>query len=199
MQTASTKLLPAVLTAALLLGSCGLVESENDKERGGIDSTYFCTEIKGGEVWRGESYASFSKQGRFYRWLTIFSDSINESNHRRYRISIYIPFNKRGNYSLEKKEYDINEGGVRTGGASFFESDWDVRVASYHATDDTSANQLTITSYDSTTGLMEGTFRTTVVVDSADRVDEPGEPPRRQPDTLRFTDGEFRVKVEDRR
>lgn len=46
---------------------------------------------------------------------------------------------------------------------------------------------------------MEGTFRTTVVVDADDRVSEPGEPPRRRPDTLRFTDGRFRVVVEDRR
>ncbi len=84
-------------------------------------------------------------------------------------------------------------------GSRFHEAESDALFASYHSTDDTSTNQLTITSFDSTTGLMEGTFRTTVVVDSADRVDESGEPPRRRPDTLRFTDGEFRVKVEDQR
>lgn len=73
-----------------------------------------------------------------------------------------------------------------------------VFIVTYSPTDDTSANQLTITSYDSTTSVMTGTFRTTVVVDSAQRVSEPGEPPRRRPDTLRFTDGEFRVRVEVR-
>jgi len=84
-------------------------------------------------------------------------------------------------------------------GSSYYEKDGDVIISSYHATDDTSANQFTITSYDSATGMMEGSFRTTVVVDSSERETEPGEPPRRRPDTLRFTDAEFRVRVEDRR
>jgi len=35
-------------------------------------------------------------------------------------------------------------------GVSYYEADGDVLISSYHATDDTSANQLTITSYDST-------------------------------------------------
>ena len=80
-------------------------------------------------------------------------------------------------------------------GSAYYENDGDVLIASYHPTEDALANRLTITSYDSTTGALEGTFRTTVVVDSAERVSEPGEPARRRPDTLRFTDGEFRVKV----
>ena len=86
-----------------------------------------------------------------------------------------------------------------TGGGFFSENDYDVTISSYSATDDSSVNRLTITKYDSTTGVLEGTFRTTVVVDSAERVSEPGEPPRRRPDTLRFTDGEFRVKTRDLR
>jgi hypothetical protein len=94
---------------------------------------------------------------------------------------------------------ELDDGRSRISGASFYVNEGDVLLSTYSPTDDTLDNQLMITSYDTTTGIMEGTFRTTVVVDSADRESEPGEPPRHRPDTLRFTNGEFRVEVEDRR
>ena len=103
-------------------------------------------------------------------------------------------FRGTGTYSLVEVEHEWDETG-----ASYYEIDGDALIPSYHATDDPSTSQLTITSYDATAGIMTGTFRTTVVVDSAQRVSEPVEPPRRRPDTLRFTDGTFRLKVEDRR
>jgi len=195
MHDALRSLLLALLTGTLLLGSCGLAGSDDGGEPQ-VDSTYFRATLNGEEVWSGEGRAIMAKSGGF-DWLTIVGDTLHEQ-HYPYTESLQLPVAYRGprNYSLMR--VIRNREAQLTSGTSYFEVDGDVLISSYHSTDDTSANQLTITSYDSTAGVMTGTFRTTVVVDSAQRVSEPGEPPRRRPDTLRFTDGEFRVEVEVR-
>lgn len=200
MHEAHSRLFLAALVTSLLLGSCGIVESEEGAKESTSDSTYFRATLNGEEEWSGEPDAAFSQQGRIERWLSISADSVDEKNFpRTENLGFAVPFQNVGNYSLSPTEYDISEGWTRTSGANFYESDGDALLASYNATNDTSANQLTITEYDSTAMVMKGTFRTTVVVDSADREDEPGEPARRRPDTLRFTDGEFRVELRDLR
>ena len=185
---------PLLLTAVLLLGSCGLFGADDDGEE--VES-YFRATLNGGEAWSGEPDAAFSEQGP-YLWLAIGTDSVYADFYRE-SLTLAMPYEGPGEYPLVPAEYDTGEGGIRTAGASFYESDDDVQVARYYATADSSANHLTITRYDSTRAIMEGRFRTTVVVTEDDRVSEYGEPPRRRADTLRFEDGTFRIKVRDLR
>lgn len=188
-----------VLIGVVLLGSCGVLDPGKETEEDAADSTYFRATLNGHEEWSGKSDAAFSQQGNIERWLSISADSVDKSDYpQTENLVLSVPFRNKGEYSLTPTEYEI-WGGTQTLGAHFYELDGDALLASYSATSDTSANQLTITEYDSTAMMLEGTFHATVVVDSSDRHDEPGEPPRRRPDTLRFTNGEFRVEVRDLR
>jgi hypothetical protein len=192
-----SSLLLAALAGTLLLGSCGLTGS-SEKKKAKSDSTFFLATLNGEEVWSGKPNATFSKQGRF-DWLALFADSMYNPGLYKEQLSFHTPFQRNGEYSMVEVNRELDDGRSRISGASFYVNEGDVLLSTYSPTDDTLDNQLMITSYDTTTGIMEGTFRTTVVVDSADRESEPGEPPRHRPDTLRFTNGEFRVEVEDRR
>ena len=185
---------PLLLTAVLLLGSCGLFGADDDTEE--EVEGYFRATLND-EAWRGQPDAAFSQQGP-YLWLAIGADSVYDDFYRE-SLTLATPFEGPGEYTLAPVEYNTGEGGVRTADASFYESDDDVQVAGYHSTADSSANHLTITRYDSTRAIMEGRFRATVVVTEDDRVSEFGEPPRRRADTLRFEDGTFRVKLRDLR
>lgn len=177
MYDALRSLLLALLTGTLLLGSCGLAGEGKKEEIVPTDSTYFKARLNGEEVWSGGARAGFSEIAGF-NWLQIFGDTTHQQ-HYPYSESLgfSIAYRGPGEYTLVEVVRDQER--PLTSGASYYEADGDVLISSYHATDDTSANQLTITSYDSTAGIMTGTFRTTVVVDSAQRVSEPGEPPAR--------------------
>jgi len=197
MKDALLGLLVAGHTGLLLLGSCGLM-GNGEEEKTKADSTYFQATLNGEETWSGRPDASFSDQGRV-DWLVVFGDSVYEGQSYKEGLGFSLPYEGSKAYSAVNREVEIEKNRTRMAGVSFSVKDWDVILSRYHATDDSSSNQLMITEYDTTSGIMEGTFRTTVVVDSADREPEPGEPPRLRPDTLRFTDGEFRVKVRDLR
>ena len=189
-------LLLTVLAGTLLLGNCSLLGSDGNGKLQ-ADSTYFRATLNG-ESWSGSPDGSLVDIGGF-DWVGIEGDTTHR-NRFPYRENLLLQAEYKGigKYPLTRTVRNLEFRSMTTG-SSYYEVDGDVIISRYQPIDDTSTNQLTITSYDTTTGIMEGTFRTTVVVDSADRESEPGEPPRRRPDTLRFTDGEFRVKVEDRR
>lgn len=104
------------------------------------------------------------------------------------RLRLPVPFPGARSFSLTRDEKQPR-------GTIFSEGESDALVAVYYPTNDSSANRMEITRYDAESGLMEGTFRTTLVVEEVN-VDDPM---RRQPDTLRFTEGRFRVTVEDHR
>ena len=186
--------MPALLSAVLLLGGCALMGNDDNDESEDVGS-YFRATLNGEEAWSGVPDAGLSQHGE-YVLLSVFSDSVYHDYHRE-RLSLEVLFEGPGEYSLVPRTYELYEGGILFSGAFFHESDWDALLAGYHATENAAANHLTIASYDSATGILTGSFRATVVVDEDDRVDEPGEPPRRRPDTLRFTDGTFRVRVRD--
>ena len=191
MKDALLGLLVAGLTGVLLLGSCGLT-GNGEEEKSNADSTYFRSTLNGKEAWGATDIRAVFSDNAGSRSLTLAGDTSHEE---------YAPYTEQLGFGVRFRGTDTYSL-LRNGGeVAYFESDGDALIASYHPSESTdpSAHQLTITSYDSTTGVLEGTFRTTVVVDSAERVSEPGEPPRRRPDTLRFTDGEFRVKVRDLR
>lgn len=185
----------AAWAGTLLLGSCRLVGNDDQEKETEADSTYLRATLNGEEEWTAEGTrkTNFLTDAGGFEWLTLhvayYPGPTTRYSYREKLVFIVI-YRGTGTYSLLQTDHDGQQTGV-----SYYESEGDVPISSYHAIGDTSANKLTITSYDSTTGIMEGTFRTTVVVDSSERVPEPGEPPRRRPDTLRFTDGEFRQKV----
>jgi len=190
-------LLLALLAGTLLLGSCGLAGNDENGRKTQVDSTYFRTTLNGEEAWSAGGTKGnylFSEEG--YTWLSISGGYRPESNTKySYTeiLELLVIFRGTGTYALVE---DRPEGTNNVVGSEFRETGGDVIYHTYSPIDDSLTNQLTITSYDSTTSLIEGTFHTTVVVDSAP---EPGEPSQRRPDTLRFTDGEFRVNVRDQR
>ena len=198
MQDALSNLFLVALASTLLLGGCGLVENDGKADESTADSTFFRASLNEEEVWSGDPDAAISEQGKL-DWLAVFADSTYEGQYFRERLSFALPFAGKGVYTMVEKEHETGDDYTRTSGGSFSTNDWDVVLTRYHPTADSAENQFTITSYDSTTGIITGTLRTTVVVDSADREAEPGEPSRRRPDTLHFADGEFRVKVRDLR
>lgn len=196
MKDALLGLLVVCLTGLFLLGSCGLT-GNGEEEAAKADSTYFRATLNGEETWDGSGVAGFSRISGL-DWLQIRGGPELEQD-RLYRevLGFSVSYEGEGEYSLVRVLRDSAQ--YLMSGSSYYELDGDVTIAGYFATDDSSANHLTITNYDTTTGIMQGTFRTTVVVDSADRASEPGQTPRRRPDTLRFTDGEFRVKTRNLR
>lgn len=200
MRNLLSSLLFTGLTGTLLLGSCGFLDSEEDVKSVERDSTYFRATLNGGEKWSADPRGVFvDNGGEFDPMLSISGDTVHQ-NKFPYTEELIIFVNSKGerNYDITRTKHEIDGNPLITG-SDYCESDGDVILTHYLPTGDSSANQLTITSYDTTSGMMEGTFRTTVVVTEEDVEPEPGEPPRRRPDTLRFTNGTFRVEVDDRR
>lgn len=196
MKDALLGLLVAGLTGLLLLGSCGLMGS-GEEEKANADSTYFRVTLNGEETWDASGTAGFSRIMGL-DWLQVRGGVDDEGDELYWEgLGLSVAYDGEGEYSLARVLRDSTQ--KLTSGASYAEWNGDVPIAEYYSMDDTVDNQLTITNYDSARGIIEGTFRTTVVVDSADRESEPGERSRRRPDTLRFTDGEFRVEVKDHR
>jgi hypothetical protein len=144
-----------------------------------------------GEPWTAEVQPSGINSEDYFDIVGI---RYSETSFWNEQLVFSLPFRGTGSYSLVWGE---RQGDLY--GASFFEVDGDARLATYYPLPDSATNYVRVTSYDPDTGIMKGRFRTTVVVSPEDRLDEPGEPPRRRVDTLRFTDGSFRVVIEDRR
>lgn len=159
--------IPILFSVVLLLGSCGLLSTDDNGDAEDV-TTYFRATLNQEETWSGQPRASLSQQGP-YLWFSVGADSVYDDFHRE-SLSLRGPFEGPGEYALVPVTYETGEGGTRTAGASFHESDWDARLAGYGATDDASANHLTITSYDSTTGILTGSFHATVVVNEDDRI-----------------------------
>jgi hypothetical protein len=190
----------AVWTATLLLAGCGLLADESnatdDPEQPGPD-TYVRATLNGAP-WSAKSIAEVTESWG-YRWISLIGDTLHKSHYPYTEtISFIIIYDGIKSYSLAQSEVQL-QGGTQLTGASYYEQDGDALIASYHTVGDSLKNHLTVTSYDSTSGIATGTFRTTLVVDSSDAVSEPGEMERRRADTLRFTNGEFRVDVRDDR
>ena len=179
----------SALLATLLLvtAGCGLL----DNDPAPPDPDVHFTATLNGEPWTAEVQPSgINSEDRF----DIVGIRYSETSFWNEQLVFSLPFRGTGSYSLVWGERQGN-----LYGASFFEVDGDARLATYYPLPDSATNYVRVTSYDPDTGIMKGRFRTTVVVSPEDRLDEPGEPPRRRVDTLRFTDGSFRVVIEDRR
>ena len=184
------KLLTSTLLVVAILGvSCGCSFISNDADSSAPETAFTAT-------LNGESWSAVAQPGSINRAnvLTIVGRNFSSDSYWRESLAISVLFRGTGLYSLARQER-----GDDLYGGSYFEADADVLLATYIPQPDSATNYVRVTSYDPNTGIMEGRFRTTVVVSPEDRLDEPGEPPRRRADTLRFTDGSFRVVVDDLR
>ncbi|WP_103020447.1 CPBP family glutamic-type intramembrane protease [Salinibacter altiplanensis] len=133
MHDALYSLFLAGLAATVLLGSCGLVGSD-EKPKTQADSTFFRTTLNGEEIWSGKPDAAFSKQGRF-DWLALFTDSMYYPGLYRESLSFHTPFQGTGEYSTVEIKRKLEEGRFRTSGASFHVSDGDALVSTYFPTE----------------------------------------------------------------
>ncbi len=205
-----------LLTGLLTLLGCGLFGSDDDnggEEEPPLIETLFAVQVNGKSWGTGSGSISLSCRGEASLWLGLVGAHVVEQTWPYYEaVEISTPYEGLGTYSLVRTLQ--NERQSLYSGTHYTEQDGDVAIARYNATEDPEANQLTITRYDpdggstesardyvrdkplfKTAGIVEGTFRTTVVVRPEDAKAEPGEMRRRQPDTLRFTEGRFRVGV----
>lgn len=178
----------AVILSAALIG-CGMLGDEPAEPE--VD-TYFTAQLNG-EPWRGyqKFWLSYNmsrlEKGHYFSIGAAWLDSTRYPYYQTF--DLYMPSYdiNIGLYSVSNYTYNITKG-VREGGR-FYEMDGDAIIAGYEATADTS-NYVRVTSYDSTTGIAEGTFAVIFVAGE----DYRGRPRSRFPDTLRFTEGRFRVR-----
>ena len=181
-----------LLLGVVLLASCGLFGDEEEAEPE-VPPSYFAA-LLNGEPWRGEARGGINEENRFTIGATLY-DSLSYWNES---LSFGLYFEGEGTYPLAEHPHPSST--RRTFGALHFEADGDAGLAVYRPTAD-SSNTMTITRYDSTEGVVEGTFAVTLVVDPGDREPEPLPPgvpapmARRRPDTLRFTGGTFYVEL----
>ena len=179
---------------AVLLASCGLFGSEEEAEQ---ESSGYFTALLNGEPWRGEARGGINEGS----WLTISAKQYDSLRYWAESIGFLLYFQGEGAYPLASHSHPST---MRTFGALYAEADDDALIAAYYPTD-SAANRMTLVRFDSTEGVVEGTFEVTLVVDPDDRETEPlppGVPPpmeRRRPDTLRFTNGTFYVEIFDDR
>lgn len=185
---AAKLLLGVVLLASLFVTlGCNFIGNESTK---GDPETHFIATLNG-ERWVADVQPTVINRANRFDIVGIRNSETSFWNEQ---LAFSLPFRGTGSYSVVWGE---RQGDLY--GGLFFEADGDARVATYYPQSDSSDNYLTVTRYDPETGVMEGRFRTTLVVSPDDQMTEPGEPERRRADTLRFTDGSFRIVLDDRR
>lgn len=178
----------AIILSAALIG-CGMLGDEPAEPE--VD-TYFTAQLNG-ESWRGyqkfwlSSNTSRLKKGKYFSIGTARLDSTTYPYYQDMRLFVKPLITDHRAFPIKGYDYNPAKGFVR--GGYFLEMDGDAIIARYEATADTS-NYVRVTGYDSTTGIAEGTFAVTFAAGE----DYRGRPRSRYPDTLRFTEGRFRVR-----
>ncbi len=149
-------LLLAGLASTLLLGSCGFA-GHSDNEETQVDSTYFRATLNGEKTWTAGGTKGnylFVEEGR--TWLSIsggYKPNPNSTYSYTEILEFLVIFRGTGTYSLvENQPAKTNN----VTGSEFRETGGDVIYTTYSSTNDSLANQLTITSYDSTSSVIEG-------------------------------------------
>ncbi len=182
------------LLVAPFIGGCGLFGAEEEEvERCETcfvsayinDHSWQSQDVKGGQlpVLSGDE-----------RTLFDFCGVAREDVYREHLCIAWLEDNApTGNKNIAF----IQEDGYSHGGR-FDELDWDVIISSYDATADSTANILNVESWDEERRIAEGSFEMLLTYKGTQ---DPlyGPSMRRYPDTLRITDGRFRVEMEDRR
>jgi hypothetical protein len=142
------------------------------------------TALQNGESWEACPFSDFDlADGEKFN---LVSDVLINNNFLVESLGfIKIPFSL-GTYTVTS-ELPINNN-EQVGGFFSFQHDDEIR-AGYEVTEADNSNFLTITSYDSTTLELKGTFDLTFLKTSGSS---------EYPDTVRFTNGEFHTKIIER-
>ncbi len=172
--------------------SCGILNVESDK----IDEEWYIEAKVNGKKWRVTANAIIVRD----RDVLIIGGNYFYNSYYYESLDFGVPASESivGVYDLNQWEGENGE----PYGASFTEIDWDVVIVGYLPNGDPS-NRMIITSYDSSTGVIEGTFQVTFLIDpnwykDIERLKQLGiTPPQRKrtEDTISFTEGRFRVRL----
>ncbi len=138
--------------------------------------------IKNGVAWTGKPLASINiNHGKT---IEMQIDSVDRHNFALEGCSlIKVPFEP-GTYPLVNTDARINDGLV---GASYNFMDYDVIMAYYLVAESDSSSFITVTSYDSLSGDIRGSFDATFAVY--------GRHDKSYPDTIRLRNGRFHTRI----
>jgi hypothetical protein len=171
-------LVPAAL--AFGCGAAGVGEAEPPES--------FVEATVNGSFWRAPASGDLHADRKV---LVLGADSLNIADYYRQSISFVIPFSGEGRYSLKRSRLpDGMPEQVWIYGAIFNEVDYDATIAGYAGVE-AEGTGLHVTRYDADAGIVEGTFSAVLVLDG--EVSERAQRLRRYPDTVRVTDGRFRL------
>ncbi|WP_375559693.1 hypothetical protein ACE193_18465 [Bernardetia sp. OM2101] len=175
-----------------VLMSCFLSSCNDEKIQ--LSKNYFGTinVFKNGENWQPLIYASQNRKEKEY--IVLHIEKPDRQNI--IRESLYLhAISKRKGYNLIKSKEEIDdfpyENNIRRY-ASYYThiADGDVGCASYQVDDSVEiAGYVNVTTYDESSGRIEGTFEVTLVKERSCE--------ENAPDTLHFTEGFFSTKIQD--
>jgi len=176
----------------LLISGCDMFNTDKKEPEPEVKQ-YFRAEVNG-ESWSGVPRAVLSNLGDL-PWFSLYAIGYDST---KWPYSEDIGFSI--HFNSEESEYNVirePEENGRTSGAYFVESDGDATIARYEPIPD-SINTLIIhlEKMGNEKELVTGTFSMKVAIDP--RYDnEYTNGYRQQPDTVRITNGEFRVLLEE--
>lgn len=180
------------LLLIMLASGCKLFNSEKKETEPEVEQ-YFHAEING-QPWSGEPRAAFT----FTETDTILQVFATRFDSVKYPYNNHISFTL--DYDPENTVYEVvrkYENSWIFGGA-YYENDGDARIAVYEPIPtDSSYFTVKIKKIENGSELVTGAFAMTVVVDP-DYDTAYNNQYRQQPDTVRITNGEFRVLLEER-
>jgi hypothetical protein len=188
-----------LVPAALALYGCGAAGVGEEEQ----PEFYFEANLNG-ESWQGEqiysSRASLFRKGENLHMLTIAQGYFAESGRYDELLTISTHSLTLGTHPIEAVANDTTFAFPLVSGAYFSEFHGDQPIGDYKTPPAGSnaseqAGTLTLTRLDLDAGVAEGTFEALLVVWPDDAVGRSAEL-RRRPDTLRFTDGRFRLPIE---
>lgn len=137
---------------------------------------------KNGNPWEGNPYAVTSKN--FPDRLDIFLDSLDGNNLPREALSFYEVPLVSGTYPVLDAPPQVKDSLVRS---KFYYLEVDILYGVYKILEADSSSFITITSYDSVSKEVKGTFDVTFITEI--------KPYSSAPDTIRMRNGAFHTKV----
>lgn len=143
----------------------------------------FASASKNGLPWLGKGWA-LPNRNITKPLLDIFVDSLNKYEMALEGCSFVKVPSEPGTYPLVNTDINVDDGLV---GASYAFMDYDVIMAYYLVAESDSSSFLTVTSYDSLSGEVRGSFEATFAVY--------GRHDKSYPDTIRLRNGQFHTRI----
>ncbi|MBX2889997.1 MAG: hypothetical protein KF734_03655 [Saprospiraceae bacterium] len=133
-------------------------------------------------IWEARPYAVVSKN--FPDRVSILIDSLDRNNFLRERLSFYRVPPIKGTYPVLDAPPGVEDSLVRS---KFFYVDVDILYGVYKILEADSSSFITVTSYDTVSKELKGTFDVTFITEI--------KPYAGAPDTIRLRNGSFHTKV----